>query len=66
MDLHIRIESAFLWLLIFALTFRKAKFFGVPSRAVVKFGCALGKKIAGHWTRGLLLVGSMTCHTQAE
>jgi hypothetical protein len=33
--------------------FSKAKFFGVPSRTVVKVGCSLGKKnVAEHCCRG--------------
>jgi hypothetical protein len=33
---------------------RKAKFCGVPSRPIVKFGCAVRKKqIAKHWDRRL-------------
>jgi hypothetical protein len=36
--------------------FRKAKFCGVPSLAIVKAGCAVGKKIIILRNTGLLLV----------
>jgi hypothetical protein len=41
MDLHIR--SAFLARVLFATTFRKAKFCVVTSRAILKCGCAVSK-----------------------
>jgi hypothetical protein len=43
-------ESAFLWLrIVFVPPFRKAKFCGVPSRAIVTVGRAVDKKkVAEH------------------
>jgi hypothetical protein len=34
----------------FAPPFRKAKFCGVPSRAIAKVGCAMDKKVAEHYS----------------
>jgi hypothetical protein len=36
--------------------FRKAKFCGVPSRAIVKVGCVVHKiKVSEHWAIGYIL-----------
>jgi hypothetical protein len=53
MDLHIA-SAIFEATYCFVLPLRKAKFSGVPSRALVKLECAVCKKVAGLWLMGTL------------